>query len=62
MDALRLCGDLPRQRALIGIEPGDIDWGTEPTEAVAAAVPLASMRIRELIGEWRKQAAREAAA
>ncbi|MBT8099106.1 MAG: hydrogenase maturation protease, partial [Gammaproteobacteria bacterium] len=30
MDALRLSDELPAKRALIGIEPGDIDWGTEP--------------------------------
>src|SRR6056300_805049 len=39
MDALRLRGELPEHRALIGIEPADMDWGTEPTASVAAAVP-----------------------
>ena len=62
MDALRLCGDLPPRRALVGIEPGDIDWGTQLTEKVAASVPLASMRVRELIVDWREQASRGAAA
>lgn len=62
MDALRLCGDLPPKRALVGIEPGDIDWGTKPSRPVAAAVPLASMRVRELICNWRERAAREEAA
>ena len=42
MDALRLRGDLPEKRALIGIEPEDMDWGTEPTAAVAAALPEAA--------------------
>lgn len=62
MDALRLCGDLPPKRALVGIEPVDIDWGTRPTDEVAAAIPLASTRIRELIIEWHKQTSSEAAA
>ena len=62
MDALRLCGDLPPKRALVGIEPGDIDWGTQLTEKVAASVPQASMRVRELIVDWREQASRGAAA
>ena len=53
MDALRLCGELPQHRALIGIEPAAMDWGTEPTAAVAAAVPLAADRARELIQAWR---------
>ena len=60
MDALRLSDDLPAKRALIGIEPGDIDWGTEPTDSVAAAIPVATARLRELLGEWHKT--REAAA
>lgn len=58
MDALRLSDDLPAKRALIGIEPGDIDWGTEPTAAVAAAIPAATARLSELLGQWR--GAREA--
>lgn len=62
MDALRLCGDLPRLRALIGIEPADMGWGAEPTEAVAAAIPLASMQIHQLIAAWREQSSRGAAA
>ncbi len=62
MDALRLCDDLPLKRALIGIEPDDIEWGTQPTDDVAAAIPLASTRIRELIIDWRAQIARGAAA
>ncbi len=33
MDALRLRGDLPGKRALIGIEPEDMDWGTRPTRS-----------------------------
>ena len=53
LDALRLCDDLPSRRALIGIEPECMDWGTEPTERIAAAVPQASQRIHELVSDWR---------
>ena len=53
MDALRLRGDLPGNRALIGIEPANMDWGTEPTAPVAAAVPQAAELARELIVAWR---------
>ena len=55
MDALRLRGDLPKQRALIGIEPEDMDWGTQPTEAVAAALPEAAAHAQELVRNWRRQ-------
>ena len=53
MDALRLSGQLPEKRALIGIEPEDMDWGTEPTATVAAAIPEAAARTRDLVREWR---------
>lgn len=53
MDALRLRGELPGNRALIGIEPADMDWGTEPTAPVAAAVPEAAARAQQLIRAWR---------
>lgn len=60
MDALRLKGELPEHRALIGIEPAEMDWGTEPTEAVAAAVPEAAAYARDLVRQWRADAPTEA--
>jgi len=56
MDALRLRGELPEHRALIGIEPANMDWGTEPTAAVAAAVPRAAALARQLVNTWRSSA------
>ena len=53
MDALRLRGELPERRALIGIEPADMDWGTEPTRPVAAAVPRAAAAAQDLVRQWR---------
>jgi hydrogenase maturation protease len=53
MDALRLSGQLPENRALIGIEPEDMDWGTEPTATVAAAIPQAAELTHDLVREWR---------
>jgi hydrogenase maturation protease len=53
MDALRLSGQLPDNRALIGIEPEDMDWGTEPTSTVAAAIPEAAALTHDLVREWR---------
>jgi len=53
MDALRLSGQLPENRALIGIEPEDMDWGTEPTATVAASIPEAAELTHNLVREWR---------
>ncbi len=52
MNMARLTERLPRRRALVGIQPGVVDWGTEPTPAVGAAMPLAARAVAELIGEW----------
>lgn len=57
MDALRLRGDLPDNRALIGIEPEDMDWGTQPTPVVAAALPQAAACAHELVRLWHVDAA-----
>ena len=55
MDALRLKGDLPENRALIGIEPEYMDWGTEPTAVVAAALPEAAAFAHDLVSTWRAE-------
>ena len=60
MDALRLRGDLPDNRALIGIEPEHMDWGTQPTPAVAAALPKAAAFAQDLVSTWRTEANTEA--
>ena len=62
MDALRLAGDLPPQRALVGIEPESIEWGTEPTPCVSDAVPKASAAIHGLLSERRKANGKESTA
>ena len=59
VDALRLRGELPRHRALVGIEPADMNWGTEPTESVAAAVPEAAAAAHDLVRSWRAEAPAE---
>jgi hydrogenase maturation protease len=53
MDIARLTDSLPARRALIGIEPGHIDWGDTLTPAVAAAVPVAVAEIDRLLRQWR---------
>jgi len=59
MDAMRLRGDLPDKRAIIGIEPADMDWGTEPTAAIAAAMPDAAACAHQLVRDWRTESPRE---
>ena len=45
-------GNLPPKRALIGIQPDSLDWGSAPSEAVRLAIPLACEKVRELIARW----------
>ncbi len=59
LDALRLCDDLPDKRALVGIEPERMDWGTQPTPKVAAAIPAATAKIRDLVDRWCSCSAQE---
>ncbi len=48
----RLSGRLPERRALIGIQPGRIDWSDRLTESVADAIPLACALVRGLLLRW----------
>jgi hydrogenase maturation protease len=56
-DIARLTQTLPAQRALVGIQPGSVDWGEEPTDAVAAAIPFAVRKTCELLDLWRTEVA-----
>ena len=49
----RLADHLPNQRALIGIQPHNMDWGETPTPPVAAAIKLACDQALQLAAEWR---------
>ncbi len=49
----RLADHLPERRALIGIQPHEIDWGEHPSQAVAAALPQACTQALRLIEAWR---------
>lgn len=52
MSMARLTGRLPGRRALVGIQPERIDWGTEPSPAVGAAMPEAARAVAALIEGW----------
>jgi hydrogenase maturation protease len=47
-----LAGQLPRQRALIGIQPQTIEWGDTPSLPVSAAIQLACDQAMQLVAEW----------
>lgn len=53
MAIARLADHLPQRRALIGIQPAEIDWGEQPSPAVAAAMPQICAQAKRLIEEWR---------
>lgn len=55
--ALRLLGHLPLRRALVGIEPESLDWGTAPTPAVAASLPQAVSAVQALLRQWSRACA-----
>jgi hydrogenase maturation protease len=57
LDIARLTDSLPHPRALIGIEPAVVDWGSELTPAVSAAVPQAIALARHLLARWDTEAA-----
>jgi len=49
----RLAEQLPQKRALIGIQPRDIDWGEQPSPPVAAGIQRACDRALQLAEEWQ---------
>jgi hydrogenase maturation protease len=53
MDIARLTGHLPRYRALVGVQPGEMGWGERPSPAVAQAIPEAARVVLALIDRWR---------
>jgi hydrogenase maturation protease len=57
LDIARLTETLPAKRALIAIQPHIIDWGEQPTAAVAGAIPVAVKLVNDLIVSWHRTAA-----
>jgi hydrogenase maturation protease len=51
----RLTDRVPSRRALIAVQPGEVDWGENPTEAVKAALPRVCEAALELIRRWRHE-------
>ncbi len=53
MSIAMLAGKLPVRRALIGIQPGSLDWGEHLTAAVQQAIPLACEEVNRIIQRWQ---------
>lgn len=50
---LQIIGNLPKQRALIAIQPEKIEWGELPTPKLAAVIPSVCQQIKTIINDWR---------
>lgn len=55
LDIARLTGSLPANRALIGIQPGYMDWGMAPTDEVQGALANAVRAAEDLLAAWQRQ-------
>ncbi|ABZ84054.1 hydrogenase expression/formation protein [Heliomicrobium modesticaldum Ice1] len=47
-----LRGTLPEEMVLIGVQPESLEWGTELSPTVAAALPAVTGAVLELLGRW----------
>jgi hydrogenase maturation protease len=52
MDIARLTGNLPTRRALVGIQPRDIDWSETPSPPVARGIQQACEHAVTLLEAW----------
>lgn len=52
MDIARLTESLPEKRALIGVQPESLEWGTEATPAVQSAIAVIEDEFDALIKRW----------
>ncbi len=53
MAIAKLTGRWPARRALVAIQPKEVDWGEHLSPAVAAAVPEACRLVRAQLERWR---------
>ena len=52
LDIARLSDTLPALRALVGIEPASLDWGENPSPAVAHAIAAAAALVLATARRW----------
>jgi len=53
MTIARLQDRLPRNRALLGIQPAEVGWGEAPSDAVSHAIPEAANQVIGLLYKWQ---------
>lgn len=53
-DIARLTESLPEKRALIGIQPGRIEWGMQPTAPVEQALGTVVNEVINLLAQWHQ--------
>lgn len=51
-----LAGHWPEKRAMLAIQPDVIDWGDQPTPAVAASIAPTSSAVLQLLKDWHHAA------
>ena len=51
MSAAKFRGTMPQDYAMVGIQPAEVDWGSEPTEAVARGVQEAVQVVLGMVAE-----------
>ncbi len=51
-DMSRLVDQLPKNRAMVGIQPDVIDWGNELTPVVHQALSKAEIQIKQILEQW----------
>jgi hydrogenase maturation protease len=55
LQMMTLNDEVPRLRALVGIQPELLGWGTQLSPAVAASIPAASRAVTQVLEDWIKQ-------
>jgi hydrogenase maturation protease len=55
LQMMTLNNEAPRLRALVGIQPEILGWGTEMSPAVAASIPAASRAVKNILAAWVEQ-------
>ena len=53
MTIARLQDRLPRNRALLGVQPARLGWGEAPSDTVSRAIPEAASQVIELLYKWQ---------
>jgi hydrogenase maturation protease len=53
MTIARLQDRLPRNRALLGVQPAEFGWGEAPSDTVSRVIPQAASQVIELLYKWQ---------